>query len=227
MSRNEIKGLEKDKNKANTFSVKQPVKAKRAKKVKTPAPKLDKSRRTTSTIIPSARPAVSEDPSSASSMETDTDESIYESSDEEELEITEAPPLPATKPTDPVEAIKYDTTKIVWRSARRGLSGDEIKAALGGFNGIIKTIRDKWNALEKAETEKTKDAATVKTEIAHQRGLVAAVIATAIKVGHSDIIERLGDVPPVIFFFCAKIIRDRIKADDITGSLMMDTLEVR
>ena len=127
--------------------------------------------------------------SDSSQSETE-DDSDYDSSEDEELEVHDPSPLPPTRPTDPIEAVKYDTTKALWRSAKRGLSGGEIKSALGEYWQVVKTIRDKWNTLEKSETDKKGNIPAIKGRISQQRDLLAASITSALETGHKDIIAR-------------------------------------
>ena len=133
-------------------------------------------------------PRLTED-SADESSETDSDN--YSTSDESDLEIVdEISPLPAGKPEDPAGAIEYETIRSVWRPARRILSADEIRRSLADFWGVIKPIREEWLALDKQATEKKGDAVFRKKRIIQLRDLLGAIVRTAIKHGHWDVIAQ-------------------------------------
>ena len=131
----------------------------------------------------SAGPAA--EPSSESEVQTSDDESTDPDSDADE----EAP-MAAARPSDPLQAVAWDTSKALWRSSRRGLTGDDIKAALGQYWLLLKAIRDRWTELEKAETEKGAETARLKGQISDQRDLINASLRAALATGHKDIVER-------------------------------------
>ncbi|KAI9823135.1 MAG: hypothetical protein M1832_002578 [Thelocarpon impressellum] len=185
---------------------------------------VSKAPRAASTKVRSAKEAADPSPPETSE-ESDSGDSYYDSSEDEQMEQERAP-LPAQRPEAPVDAIKYDTIKTLWRPSRRLLKGDEIKNGLGEYWQIIKPIRDAWGALDKAEAEKKGDIESVKKQIDQQRSLAAASVSAAVQHGHKDILERLGDMHPFISLLCSKILRDRYRADDVKGSLAHDTLQL-
>ena len=105
------------------------------------------------------------------------------------MEVEETSPLPPTRPVDPIECIRYDTIKALWRPARRGLLGDEIIQALDEFWKIIKPVRDQWTVVEKDEADKKSEPSMVKVRLTKQRHLVASALKTALELGHGAIVE--------------------------------------
>ncbi|KAI9849918.1 MAG: hypothetical protein M1837_000132 [Sclerophora amabilis] len=169
-----------------------------------------------------------EDESSTTSSESeDSTDSDYESSDEEAAIVEEPSPLPPSRPQDPLEAVKYDTIKSLWRPSRRPLAGVEIRDALGEYWLVVKLIRDEWNTAEKAEAEAEKkgDSRSLQVRVAKQRDLMTTAITTAVELGHKDIVEKLGENTPLIHVLC-RVLRDRIKVDDINGKTVINTLEL-
>ncbi|KAI9755278.1 MAG: 54S ribosomal protein L22, mitochondrial [Chaenotheca gracillima] len=155
---------------------------------------------------------VSSDSSSESEEETDSE---YESSNEEE-EPEEPPPLPSTRPKEPLEAVKYDSIKALWRPPRRLLAGSDIREGLSEYWQVIRVIRDDWTAAEKAN-----DAA----KTAAQRDRLLSAISAAVEFGHKDILEKLSETGAFISVWC-KVLRDRIKEDDTNSKAVINTLEL-
>ncbi|KAI9851248.1 MAG: hypothetical protein M1838_004167 [Thelocarpon superellum] len=222
MSRNQIRRLMAEERDDSDLT----VTSRRSKKHLAPTAKkeLARVRLDPAKIAESAKNGNVATPDSSSFAESDEDSD--DDSVDEDTVTPDLPSLPPTKPEDPIEAVKYDTTKILWRSSRRGLTGEEIKTAMGDYWNLLKPIRDKWNDLEKADGDKGSDAPTIKDQIAEQRALVAASVSAALQEGHPDIVQRLGDIHPLVHILCQKVLRDRVKAEDYGGSITADTLEL-
>ncbi|KAI9798839.1 MAG: hypothetical protein M1825_004962 [Sarcosagium campestre] len=158
-------------------------------------------------------------------------ESDSESSSDSSLEIEprdtemENSPLPLARPKDDVGAVRYDTIKALWRPRQSGISGDEVRRAMAEYWAVVKSIRDDWNAVEKDEADKKIDDAAVKARLSAKRDLMASAIATALEFGHTRIVESLALNVPFTAFL-RKVLLDRMKEDDVNGSLVKDTLEL-
>ncbi len=132
---------------------------------------------------------------SDSSSESDAeDDSEYSSSDEEGLEIEEPSPLPATKPTDPVGIVRYDTIKALYLPTPQA-SSDQIKKGLIDYGAILKPIRESIkagsDALKSAEDAKnTALIPGIKSRLVDARSKLEAALETAVGTGHQDILEQ-------------------------------------
>ena len=139
---------------------------------------------------------------SPSSMEDDSDEDESDDSDsDDERNLQDINPLPLVRPSDPVEAVKYDVIKAVWAKHSLGLSGTIIRTALGNYSDILNVIRNQWKAAQAAlaETEKSTNQAGIteaKTRLDQLRETMKAAATTTLEHGHQDILEKY-----VAFFF--------------------------
>lgn len=105
------------------------------------------------------------------------------------------PPLPATRPTKALEAVKYDTIKTLWRVPYRSVEGDDIRKGLTEFWEIIRTIRDRWKsdtltAKAAEDAKKVNEIPLLKERVENQRDLLEAVLGAAVADGHRDIVEQ-------------------------------------
>ena len=122
------------------------------------------------------------------------------------------PPLPATRPTKALEAVKYDTIKTLWRVPYRSVEGDDIRKGLTEFWEIIRTIRDRWKsdtltAKAAEDAKKVNEIDILKERVENQRELLEAVLGAAVAEGHRDIVEQyvfssiLSPPHPIADFF--------------------------
>lgn len=127
----------------------------------------------------------------SSSEEDDSDESDYESSEDE----ADMSPLPKVRPTGAVDVVKYDCIKALWRPRSRPASGDDIRDGLKTFWDLFMTIRDRWKsdsvALKSAEeSKKNHEIPLLKERVMKQRKMAETALRTAMEQGHPDIIEQ-------------------------------------
>lgn len=160
-------------------------------------------------IIPAPKPAFgrSEAPTTVKARlakaETTPSSEEPESSDDEsddEEEETMHPPIPATRPTKALDAVKYDTIKTLWRVPYRSVEGDDIRKGLTEFWEIIRTIRDRWKsdslAAKAAEdAKKVNEIPLLKERVENQRDILEAVLDVAVAEGHRDIVEQYVFLP--------------------------------
>lgn len=131
-----------------------------------------------------------------------------ESSDDSDLEILpeEPSPIPATRPSEPVAAVQYDTLKAVWFPRNRRPDVNKIKSALVAFKDVVKAVRDSWKeksqAMKAAENKGENDKATeLKKDVVLQRRLMDVVVSTTLEKGHPIIVEKyvLSFLPHLTF----------------------------
>jgi len=201
--------------------------AKLGKKVPKKAAGLAKAPRDTTRIIKSVVTATGvkhevQSPSDYSSSEEDS--SDYESEDEE------ASPLPPKRPDDnPLEAVKYDATKALWRG-RRYLASSEIRAGLKDYWEVVRTIRDRWKAdaaavVEAEEKNRKGEVPLLRSRVKDQLNMIEVAFTAALHHGHKSIIELSAENVPFIFL-CYQFLLDRHKANDLDGPLVMSILSV-
>ena len=128
--------------------------------------------------------AASEEESSSD----EDDESSYTSDDDESA------PLPSKRPESATGGTEYDTIQALWRSKRKGLSGDSIRKGLKDFWEIVKTIRDRWKADATAFDEAKKKGQKsqlplLESRVKDQRDMIEAAFKAALKHGHRSIVE--------------------------------------
>ncbi|KAF2458487.1 hypothetical protein BDY21DRAFT_362739 [Lineolata rhizophorae] len=199
-----------------------------SKKAKGTTPKPAKAKRPTT--APSATGSVKEESESESEYDSSSDESEYESSDSE-LDIVETSPLPATRPKDPAQAVRYDTIKAVWRPRKKPAEAPQIRIALKEFWEVVRTIRDRWRsdtaaAKEAEEAKKPKgDVDTLKSRVQLQRALMEMALKTALEHGHPDIIELFGE-NQAFLLLVYQFLADRVRENDYNGILSVAALEL-
>jgi len=185
-----------------------------------PAPRAAFGRSETPTAI-KARLTKTETTPSSEEPESSDDES------EEEEEESMHPPLPATRPTKALEAVKYDTIKTLWRVPYRSVEGDDIRKGLTEFWEIIRTIRDRWKsdtltAKAAEDAKKVNEIPLLKERVENQRDLLEAVLGAAVAEGHRDIVEQY-----VLFLFRHIALFHSIANLPITSPLDFVTLSIR
>ncbi|KAF2840012.1 hypothetical protein M501DRAFT_670638 [Patellaria atrata CBS 101060] len=217
-SRNEIKVLAPDDKKLLAK-----ISKKSSKKGKIIVPKANRTKSPSTVRSPgSVKDEISE---SETETETSDDDSEYESSDDEEVA-----PLPSSRPSAPLEAVKYDTIKAVWRPSRRSPDPDQIRNGLKDFWEVIRTIRDRWKmdsaAVKTAEeAKKPSEIPLLKDRVKNQRDMFEISLKTALEHGHPGILKLFGE--NVAFLFVAyQFLADRLKDKDVNGELATATLQL-
>ena len=129
--------------------------------------------------------------SETSTEVTSSDESEYESSEDE----SKGPPIPTTRPTKPRDATRYDTIKSLWRPESRPVSAQDIRDGLKEFHDILSTIKDRWksdnNAVKQAEeTKKVNEIPLLKERVKSQLVMLEAALKAAAEFGHPDILDQ-------------------------------------
>jgi hypothetical protein len=140
-----------------------------------------------------ASPETRDTPSESSSESESFDEgSDYDSESEEEM--PEPSPLPASRPSEPLQAVRYDTIKAVWLPRNVYAQAEQIRAGLKDFWEVVKTIRDRWKsdneAVKKAvEVKKDSELPLLKQRVKNQRDMMEMSLRSALEHGHPDIIR--------------------------------------
>lgn len=161
------------------------------KKSKISAPKAARPKTAANARSPTA--IKEESPESSSETSSSDDDSEYESSDDE-LEITEPSPLPASRPQEPLQAVRYDVIKALWLPHKKAAEAEQIRNALKDFWEVVRTIRDRWKSdtadLKQAEEgKKESEVPRLKSRVKAQRDMIQMALKTAIEHGHPDIIR--------------------------------------
>ena len=125
------------------------------------------------------------------SEEFSEDESTYGSSEEE----TPQPPIPATRPTSAMDAVRYDTIKSLWYPPIRSASREEIVKSLEDFWEVVRTIRDRWKSDASAvkdaeEAKKVNEIPLLKERVSRQRDMLETALRSALEAGHQDVVEQ-------------------------------------
>ncbi|KAJ9657902.1 hypothetical protein H2201_008011 [Coniosporium apollinis] len=170
-----------------------------------------------------------ESPESSSETSSSDDDSEYESSDDE-LEITEPSPLPASRPQEPLQAVRYDVIKALWLPRKKAAEAEQIRNALKDFWEVVRTIRDRWKSdtadLKQAEeAKKESEVPRLKSRVKAQRDMIQMALKTAIEHGHPDIIRLFGENRSLVFV-CQQFMVDRIREADYNGELSKAALEL-
>jgi hypothetical protein len=179
---------------------------KRQKKSKIHVPKASRPR--TVSTVPRA-PGSKESPMSPSSESESSDydsDSSYDSEDE-----AEPSPLPASRPPDPVQAVRYDTIKAVWLPRNVFAQDESIRKGLKEFWEIIKTIRDRWktdsDAVKKAaEAKKDSELPMLKDRVNNQRDMMEVAVKASIEHGYPDLMRAyVHPRIPSLLFVCMPV----------------------
>ncbi|EON68511.1 hypothetical protein W97_07769 [Coniosporium apollinis CBS 100218] len=197
------------------------------KKSKISAPKAARPKTAANARSPTA--IKEESPESSSETSSSDDDSEYESSDDE-LEITEPSPLPASRPQEPLQAVRYDVIKALWLPHKKAAEAEQIRNALKDFWEVVRTIRDRWKSdtadLKQAEEgKKESEVPRLKSRVKAQRDMIQMALKTAIEHGHPDIIRLFGENRSLVFV-CQQFMVDRIREADYNGELSRAALEL-
>lgn len=125
---------------------------------------------------------------------SDTDSSDY-TSDEESDEEDEVSPLPAQRPDDPREGVKYDTIKALWEKHRFSVPADRIRNGMVEFNDVVQTIKNRWKADSTALSDamvrkKNGELPLLKSRVNDQLEMLKIALKTAVEHGHRDILGQ-------------------------------------
>lgn len=142
------------------------------------------------------------------------DESSYSSNSSPTT--TDISPLPAERPTTPLEAVRYDTIRSLWRPKNRSTGSEQIRKALVDFWEVVRTIRDRWKADTAAvkqaeEAKKNSELPLLRDRVRSQRDMMEATIKASLEFGHPDIIRMYVLLSNhllfyLYFYFSAKIL---------------------
>jgi hypothetical protein len=130
--------------------------------------------------------------SKASPASNDHSDSSSESEDNDEDEEVEQPPLPATRPTDPVNAAEYDVIKAVWHPRSSYVENDILVSRITQFSELLIKYRDAWrkaNEALKQASEKGTAAASLTSNALIQRQILERAIISAVQYGHPEILS--------------------------------------
>jgi hypothetical protein len=165
---------------------------------------------------PSSLNRATESDSETESSEEDSDYS----SDEEPVEKS---PLDATRPDEPLGAVRYDVIKSIWLPKRTSVPEKKIRESLKQFWEVFKTIQDRWRADSKAVADaeaakKTSELPLLKSRVKSQRDLLEMGLKTSLEHGHPDILHNLGQVRAFLYLLYL-FLANRLKAQDYDGTL--------
>ena len=151
---------------------------------------------------------------------TDSSDDDSEYTDDEEEEPS---PLPASRPDEPHEAVRYDIIKASWYSRRSTLSSDQIKNSMRDLWEVLSTIQKRWRADSKAVTDAEEQKMTgelpvLKSRVASQRDLLQSALKAGLDYAHPDVLYHLGQVKPFLYL-CYQFLANRFKAKDYDGPL--------
>ena len=99
-------------------------------------------------------------------------------------------PLPSVRPADPAGQMRYDTIQALWRPPQKRLSREDIASAVTDFSALVRSAKDRWDAIEKDEATKAASADVTKARFAVERTLIAAAVSAAIGFGHVTILSQ-------------------------------------
>lgn len=156
---------------------------------------------------------------SESYTESSDDDSEYTDDDDED----EVSPLPAARPEEPHEAVRYDIIKATWHPRPSPLSAEKIKDSLRDIWEVLNTIQKRWRADSKAVTDaedqkKTGELPVLKSRVASQRDLLQSALKAALEYAHPDVVYQLGKIKPFMYL-CYQFLANRFHSKDFDGAL--------
>ncbi|KAH7396813.1 hypothetical protein DE146DRAFT_51633 [Phaeosphaeria sp. MPI-PUGE-AT-0046c] len=156
---------------------------------------------------------------SESYTESSDDDSEYSDDDDED----EVSPLPAARPEEPHEAVRYDIIKATWHPRRSPLNSEKIKDSLRDIWEVLNTIQKRWRADSKAVTDaedqkKTGELPVLKSRVASQRDLLQSALKAALEYAHPDVVYQLGKIKPFMYL-CYQFLANRFHSKDFDGAL--------
>jgi hypothetical protein len=165
--------------------------------------------------------------SSALKREVSDSESYTESSDDEseytDDEEDEPSPLPATRPEEPHEAVRYDIIKATWYPRRSPLSSEKIKDSMRDIWEVLNTIHKRWRTDSKAvsdaeDQKKTGELPVLKSRVTSQRDLLQSALMAALEYAHPDVLYQMGKIKPFMYL-CYQFLANRFRSKDFDGPL--------
>ena len=118
-------------------------------------------------------------------------------------------PLPLPRPSDPIGALRHDTVKALWRPKNTSISRTSIATSFADFSALVKTLKDRWDEIGRADTTQTQSAEVIKSRGAHQRRLIATWVSAALEYGHPMTLNQLRySSPPSTFSSLITIVVD-------------------
>ncbi|KAF2874333.1 hypothetical protein BDV95DRAFT_488168 [Massariosphaeria phaeospora] len=157
-----------------------------------------------------------------SDSETDTDSSDDDSeyTDDEDLEPS---PLPATRPDEPHEAVRYDVIKAAWFPRHSPPSTEKIKTSMRELWDVLNTIQKRWRtdskAVQEAEDQKKiGELPVLKSRVTSQRDLLQTALQSALQYSHPDVLRHMGQVKSLLYM-CYQFLANRFKMQDYNGPL--------
>lgn len=163
---------------------------------------------------------------SGSYTDSSDDDSEYTDDDDED----EVSPLPAARPDEPHEAVRYDIIKATWCPRDPGPRPERIKEGLKDIWEVLGTIQKRWRADSTAVTEaekqkKTGELPVLKSRVASQRDLLQSALEAALKHAHPDVLWHLGSVKSFVYL-CYQFLANRFHSKDFDGPLSAAIYEV-
>ncbi|OCK79822.1 hypothetical protein K432DRAFT_405236 [Lepidopterella palustris CBS 459.81] len=171
---------------------------------------------------------------STSYTDSSDEESNYSSSDDE---TPEPSPLPASRPDEPKEAVRYDIIKAIWLPLRSATTAEQIRKSLNQYWETLRTITDRWSSDRKAvkqaeESKKTSELPLLKGRVNNQREMIEIALKNTLEFGHPDVIRIMGQFKPfllVMYQLLAERVSSKVFESDLHDSifgilLLCDTL---
>lgn len=164
---------------------------------------------------------------SESDSETDSSDDDSEYTDDEDDEIS---PLPASRPEEPHQAVRYDIIKATWCPRDPPPNTERIKAGMRDIWEVLNTITKRWRADTKAVSDaeaenKTGELPVLKSRVASQRDLLQSALEAAIDHAHPDILFQMGQIKPFVYS-CYQFLANRFRSKDFDGPLSAVIFEV-
>ncbi|CAO2655724.1 Nn.00g045270.m01.CDS01 [Neocucurbitaria sp. VM-36] len=162
---------------------------------------------------------------SESYTESSDDDSGYTDDEEEEQS-----PLPASRPEEPHEAVRYDVIKATWYPRASPLSSEKIKNSMRDIWEVLNTIQKRWRTDSKAVSEaedqkKTGELPVLKSRVASQRDLLQSALKAALELAHPDVLYHLGQIKPFLYL-CYQFLANRFHSKDYDGPLSAVIFEI-
>lgn len=126
--------------------------------------------------------------------DSESESSDYDS-DEESDEEPEVSPLPAQRPDDPREGVRYDTIKALWESRHTGIVADRIRTGMVEFNEVVQTVKNRWKAdsvtlSDAIDRKRNSELPLLRSRVNDQLEMLKIVLQTAIDHGNRDIMAQ-------------------------------------
>ncbi|KAH8725044.1 hypothetical protein GQ44DRAFT_681980 [Phaeosphaeriaceae sp. PMI808] len=162
---------------------------------------------------------------SESYTESSDDDSEYTDDDEDEVS-----PLPAARPEEPHQAVRYDIIKATWYPRRSPLNSEKIKDSMRDIWEVLNTIHKRWRADSKAVSDaedqnKNGELPVLKSRVASQRDLLESALKAALDHAHPDVLYHLGQIKPFMYL-CYQFLANRFHSKDFDGSLPAVIFEI-